>query len=256
MIKIFRKARRKMLAEQKFRNYLVYAIGEIVLVVIGILIALAIDNHNDNRVLQKKEQIYLAGLKNEFQTSKRKLEELIKINRQNYEGAKTIITYISDPKVSPSEAEFSTILFHTFAFDIVFNPNNSLLTEMINSGSLKDLKNVDLRKSLTNWVANLEDISKQEIDQGLQREKVLDMFRRKEYSIRTILDLSGISENEMGLPVKDQHLSNLPLLKSVEFENNILSFILSSQATESAHYLPLMKSLDGILVLIDSEIKN
>jgi len=44
MIKIFRKVRQKLLAENKFSQYLIYAIGEIVLVVIGILIALQINN--------------------------------------------------------------------------------------------------------------------------------------------------------------------------------------------------------------------
>ena len=49
MIKFFRKIRQKLLSENKFSKYLIYAIGEIVLVVIGILIALQINNKNDER---------------------------------------------------------------------------------------------------------------------------------------------------------------------------------------------------------------
>ena len=49
MIKFFRKVRQKLLAENKFSRYLVYAIGEIILVVIGILIALQINNWNESR---------------------------------------------------------------------------------------------------------------------------------------------------------------------------------------------------------------
>ena len=48
MIKFFRKIKQKMLTENKFSKYLIYAIGEIVLVVIGILIALSINNWNEN----------------------------------------------------------------------------------------------------------------------------------------------------------------------------------------------------------------
>lgn len=84
MIKFFRKIRKQLLKEKKFWNYLVYAIGEIVLVVIGILIALWINNYNENIVKQDKEQIYLVGLKSEFQISKIKLEELIRVNKSNY----------------------------------------------------------------------------------------------------------------------------------------------------------------------------
>jgi len=47
MIKFFRKIRQQLLTENKFSKYLLYAIGEIVLVVIGILIALQIDNANE-----------------------------------------------------------------------------------------------------------------------------------------------------------------------------------------------------------------
>lgn len=50
MIKIFRKLRRQLINEGKTSNYLKYAIGEIVLVVVGILIALQINNWNHNKI--------------------------------------------------------------------------------------------------------------------------------------------------------------------------------------------------------------
>jgi hypothetical protein len=52
MIKFFRKIRQQLLIENKFSKYLLYAIGEIVLVVIGILIALSINNWNEKRKLK------------------------------------------------------------------------------------------------------------------------------------------------------------------------------------------------------------
>ncbi len=256
MIKFFRKIRQNLISEKKFRDYLLYAIGEIVLVVIGILIALTINNNNQNRITREKEQVYLAGLQNEFQTSRFKLQELIKVNRQNFEGAKKIVEYISDEELQPTEKTFSQLLYNTFAFDVVFNPNNSLLNEMINSGSLKDISNAELRRQLTNWISTLDDISKQENDLVIQREKILDMFRRNENSIRTIFDLAEVSANEIDVPERKNNTSNLKLLKSREFENNILMFILTCRATEITHYNPLMQDLDSILRLIDAEIKN
>ena len=50
MIKLFRKIRQGLLTENKFGKYVLYAIGEIVLVVIGILIALQVNNWNENRL--------------------------------------------------------------------------------------------------------------------------------------------------------------------------------------------------------------
>ncbi|WP_338359028.1 DUF6090 family protein [Yeosuana marina] len=254
MIKFFRKIRQKMLIENKFSNYLIYAIGEIILVVIGILIALAINNSNQNRVIQKKEQTYLNGLKAEFQTSKFKLSELIKINKSNFYGAKKLLEDISNKNESPSEKQFSELLLNTFSSDISFNPNNSLLSEMISSGSLKDISNTTLRIKLTNWISTIEDVSKQESELGIQREKVLDIFRTNKNSLRTIFDLTGISQ-EIGLQKMEQSVSNLDLLKSRKFENNILMFILTTNAMEKAHYEPLMKDLESIIELIENEIK-
>ena len=96
MLKFFRKIRQNLLMENKTGKYFKYAIGEIILVVIGILIALQINNWNQNRIQLKQEQKILLSLKTDFIESKvrllksmgmqkdvvRKGSELIKI----YEG--------------------------------------------------------------------------------------------------------------------------------------------------------------------------
>ena len=62
MIKFFRKIRHSLIAEGKFTKYLKYAIGEIVLVVIGILIALTINNWNQDRQNYNREKAYLKNI--------------------------------------------------------------------------------------------------------------------------------------------------------------------------------------------------
>ncbi len=255
MIKFFRKIRQKLLTENKLGQYFVYALGEIVLVVIGILIALAINNSQQNKTLEKKEQIYLKGLKNEFEISKLKLAKLIEVNKQNYLGAKQILEYTANHDRLPTEELFSNLLFESFSYDIAFNPNNSLLTEMINSGSLKDLSNTELRIQLTNWVSTLDDISRQEEDLDNQREKVLDMFRSDENSLRTVFEYAN-PDRQISFPKREDPISNLKLLRSVAFENNIFMFYLTSYSTETAHYNPLMDNLNAILELIEMEIKK
>jgi hypothetical protein len=250
MLRFFRKIRQNLLAENKFTKYLFYALGEIILVVIGILIALAINNANQKRLTEKNEETYLIGLKEEFQTSKLKLKELIAVNQSNYTGAKQILEYTNANAMPPSEDLFSKVLYSTFSTDIAFNPNNSLLQEMINSGNLKNLSNPELRIQLTNWVSTIEDIRRQEEELGIQRIKVLDMFRTNNYSLRTIFEKAGVSES-LGLPNTEITESNLSLLDSKEFENNVLMFIITSYATEEVHYRPLMQDLDKILKLID-----
>ncbi|TDK44882.1 DUF6090 family protein [Algoriphagus formosus] len=252
MSRLFRKFRQEIISKGKIQKYLLYALGEVVLLVIGIMIALAINNNNVINQNRVKEQVYLKGLKEDFQISQSKLQELIKVNRNNLENAKKIIQ--ADPKDSNLlESQFSQWVFEALAFEISFSPNNSLLMEMINSGSLKDVSNPDLRKSLTDWLANLEDIHSQENELSIQREKVINVFDEEGYSIRKVFEDAGVTQ-ELGISKGDFSGSNLQILESVSFENRLLIFILTTQATEEAHYLPLMDKLESILALIEKEI--
>ena len=66
MIKFFRKIRQNLLMENKFSKYLIYAIGEIILVVIGILIALSINTWNENKKNKIKEIKSLTELRKDL----------------------------------------------------------------------------------------------------------------------------------------------------------------------------------------------
>jgi hypothetical protein len=77
MIKFFRRIRQQLLSENKFSKYLIYAIGEIFLVVIGILIALQINNWNQQRIQNKNEQLALKNLKQDFEYNYRTLDSIL-----------------------------------------------------------------------------------------------------------------------------------------------------------------------------------
>jgi len=74
MIKFFRKIRYDLMEKNKTGKYLKYAVGEIILVVIGILIALSINNWNQQRILEKQSQQVLLNLREEVKESKTELE--------------------------------------------------------------------------------------------------------------------------------------------------------------------------------------
>ncbi|MBU2919931.1 hypothetical protein KO504_01130 [Winogradskyella psychrotolerans] len=78
MIKFFRKIRQNLISENKFSKYLIYAIGEIILVVIGILIALSINSWNQGRIDKKSEYKYLKDIKKEIQNNNYILDFYIK----------------------------------------------------------------------------------------------------------------------------------------------------------------------------------
>lgn len=77
MAKIFRNIRQKLLVENRVTRYLLYALGEIILVVIGILIALQINNWNEFRKERKREEMYLNSLKSDLRESQAELRRVI-----------------------------------------------------------------------------------------------------------------------------------------------------------------------------------
>ena len=255
MSRILRNFRVKLLLEKNFGGYLIYAFGEIVLIVAGILVALWIDNWNDNRQMAKREQFYLAGLQKEFETSRVKLQNLMEANRSSYQQARELANIIAKSDSTPSESRLSQLLFLAFSEDMDYQPNNSLLHEMINSGRLEILSQTELRSHLTAWVSRVERIRHQEENLREQRNRTLDMARSGEASIRSVLEQTGVASGTMGLDKSENPGSNQVLLRTREFENNTLIFILTAIATEEQHYQPLLEEIDMILSLLAQEIK-
>jgi len=255
MLRFFRKIRLKLFRENKVTHYLLYALGEIILIVIGILIAMEIGNWNEQRKIRQLELVYLHGLHSEFEQSRAKLQTLIEVNRNVYEDAKRIADYITNEDF-PEEQHLSILIFNAFSYEQAYNPNNSLLNEIISAGYLKNITNPELRQELSSWESVIQGIHRQEETLREQREKVLDLFRKEEGSMRTVLEQTNVIDQQMGLVKSKRQDSNLSLIHSREFENNLLPYILTGIMMESEHYNPLLYRINKILELIEKEIAN
>ena len=97
MIKFFRKIRQNLLSEGKTGKYLKYAIGEIFLVVIGILIALQINNWNEHRKDLAQEQLILKQLRAKYQNNLQQLNEKILMRTQAMSSCNALLATIDDP---------------------------------------------------------------------------------------------------------------------------------------------------------------
>jgi hypothetical protein len=152
MIKFFRNIRRKLLQEGKTANYLKYAIGEIVLVVIGILIALQVNNWNEMRKDQTKEIIYLQRLETEMAVILDRLHTGVDIAQQSIEATKFLLTIRKDSKYHGSgdlsnDDEVRQAIRNLRAGRV---PSGSptVFKEMVSSGELTLLRNENLRNAL------------------------------------------------------------------------------------------------------------
>jgi len=83
-MKFFRNSRKQFLTDNKFSKYLIYAIGEIILVVIGILIAVQVNDWNEQRKVARISKTYLQKMILELETTKTRMEFLSYNNTKEY----------------------------------------------------------------------------------------------------------------------------------------------------------------------------
>ena len=96
MIKFFRRIRQGLLTENKFSKYLLYAVGEIVLVVIGILIALSINNWNEYQKKRKTEVKVMKELAENLQDNIQRLQKMLERGNTDNRSADIIISVVDN----------------------------------------------------------------------------------------------------------------------------------------------------------------
>jgi hypothetical protein len=146
MIKFFRKIRQKLLNENRLGKYSLYAIGEILLVVIGILIALQINNQNDLRKDRIKEIHYLKNIKTDLNINLLEMDRYLEIRTENIEAAKRIIEHFEGKPITDFTA-FNADGVKIYSWQ-KFYQNNNTFQELVNSGNLALLSNDSIKKKL------------------------------------------------------------------------------------------------------------
>jgi hypothetical protein len=149
MIKFFRRIRQRLVSENRFYKYLLYAIGEIILVVIGILIALSINNWNEAQKNSKEQYFQLTKLKNNLTTDALLLKSSIDKDSIINERLKFCIEALYE------NSDISMIEFIN-AFQYItqtnsFEQSNSAFESLVSSGSIKLIKNQYIIDALFNY---------------------------------------------------------------------------------------------------------
>ncbi|GAA4280356.1 DUF6090 family protein [Gaetbulibacter aestuarii] len=155
MIKIFKNLRQKLLQENKTVGYLKYAIGEIVLVVIGILIALQVNNWNTARKNNQSEVAYLKNLKNDLIKQKQDLKTYKIIERQYFANGEKIKNLYSETQ-GFEKLDSLFIWLNSMMTRITFRSSNTTFTELSSSGNLNLIHNDALKKNLVAYYQQLE----------------------------------------------------------------------------------------------------
>jgi len=150
MFRFFRSIRKKLIEQDNVRKYLLYAIGEILLVVIGILIALQVNNWNEEGHLAAERATILENLNIEF--SENLIELKISMNRLDTlkTGLAELLAVMHDQPDTLSTDEFEILLEKTF-FTPTYSQSSFVLEELKNSGGLTRINDERLESLLFDW---------------------------------------------------------------------------------------------------------
>ena len=251
MIKFFRKIRQKMLTENKLSKYLLYAIGEIVLVVIGILIALQLNNLNEIDKVKDTEILYINALHDEFSNNLKEVERVMKVNEKNLKIAHTLLGKMGSDNTDLTEKEFDSLMYRTIMEEIQYRPSPGTLVELVNSGNLSIVSNRELRLKLASWDGILVSILFQEEEHSKPRYKLIDLMNTLGNGRKSFINALG---NFMDMPNSNFKSSSLGLLNNLEYDNQLTFFYVTGSFLNSNYYPNLKNNIENTLLIIKSEL--
>jgi hypothetical protein len=223
--------------ENKTGKYFKYAIGEIILVVIGILIALQINNWNETRLNSKKEMAILTNIHKEFKENRSQLDSVVREHQKVYGNCAKIIS-LFPIKTKPEPAvldSLSTYLWWSYG-GTTFNPSQASINALASTSSFDIIKNETLRDLLISWNDLVTDYQEEEI-------------RARDHMIQQY-DPYFSKNLDFNFNFKDQR-NNFSALQSLEFEylvknnHDLINQILVS----SGELQKVQKTLDKIIEL-------
>ncbi len=253
MAKFFRRIRQQLLTKSKFTRYFVYAIGEIFLVVIGILIALQVNNINEQRKSDAKGQKYLISMKNELLNNLEIVKTEIKKVDSSISGQRELISLINAEKDTANEVVLSRILARSFSTVHELKYQDGTFKELLYSGGLISIDNDSIKNEVTSWEGRMISVRKQEKGVYEVRDKIID-YMIDNGVFKTMLDDVGAS-NHFQIIKSARRNSSKILLKSQKFEN-LLSYHIALNESQKSFYVGLENDINKLLRMVEKDLNK
>ena len=242
MIKLFKKIRQNLLMENKTSKYFKYAVGEIILVVIGILIALQINNWNENRKNKQTESDYYCKLLADFELDRQNITFLHKESEHKIEISKRLLLDLN------RKNKDKTYLLNNYLQALRTNefvPSKVAMTDLVSSGRLNLLANDSLKNNLVRYYGELDKLLYQlEINRSKSLERVFlyDDYVQVGFQYYDYVSKSLGDEILKTLPVNNwQFDSESKYYK--QFQNDLVFFVTMSER-EKQHFNNILKEME------------
>lgn len=272
MIKFFNKIRLKSIKQNKGFNYLKYALGEIILVVFGILIALQVNEWNNERNRKKAEITILKQLEIDLRTSETELKKISAFYLDRAKASAIVERAFWKEEIPNDTIERSIRLPRSSR---IYSPVLGTLRSLINSGNMDIIGSDSIKNELTSYLEKvdylLKDISRYEetyYRKGV--EKVNQNFPNtftsleeyKNYYSENLDKVTQRKNYELGLYLIPPDLDKVPFQSNLEefFKNKEL--FIAYESLYFAHrnvyfrYSNILDLTSGLLIKIEKEIKS
>ncbi|WP_426430833.1 DUF6090 family protein [Winogradskyella sp. HB-48] len=251
MIKFFRQIRQNLLIENKTGRYFKYALGEIILVVIGILIALQINNWNEERKANILENKALLALKNEFNQNIERFHFIMKERDSGQVVLRTYFDIITNDTI-PIEKKAQANKGAYFGGN--WGAQNTVLNGLVNSGAIDNIKNDSLKILLTSWPNLVQNWNSEEVKLEKLIQKMNDYKRTKirQGIPKPLNEKKGYIYKE----TIEQFYSRMALIvNDLEYQNFVASEIqnLHHQSIVGGR---LIRNYEQIISALNIELKN
>ena len=263
MIKFFRNIRKSQLSDGKTGRYIKYAFGEIVLVMIGILLALQVNNWNQERFSKNLEFQYYERLLDDVREERLILESTLNYSKQVSEHAKNAILVFENS--SGANPDPVANLVDIYQASQLLDPYSSSSTykELIASGQINLIQNDSLKTALIRYydvewsesgVAILENTYRKNL-----RGKMPDDIQTK------IRESCGDIYKKTG----NSYLTKLPKKCTIQMDDNIaksvveelrkdeslkndLRYLIGNEAGKANDLMTTITQLEGLSLLLEN----
>lgn len=251
MITFFRRIRQKLIDSGSVTKYLLYAIGEILLVVIGILIALQVNNWNENRKVRASEAEILKNLRIELISNRDRLNDLLDTHRDEYEDGLILLNLFNKDVSGIPESKLDSMLGNLETV-YTFEANDGYIKSLIASGKIDHIQNAELKSYLSSFDGMVIDaIQENDQLQRLLHERLWPAIDGKMSTLNRLATYAEYQDFPGGTYPSDYGW----LFGSREMED-VLGNIISWKKTILDEELVLKESIDKMIQLIESDLNR
>ena len=254
MIRFFRNIRQEQMRKNKIWNYLRYAIGEIILVVIGILIALSINNWNSSRVEQTKEMEYMQSMLIDLNKDRINLDSTLKFGPIPVIYNDSLFAELRKRPLQGREKRiYHFLLLYTNSIDISYHDRT--ITQLKNSGGFQLIRNKKVSDAILDYdIFMRESIKYMESDRTsnlINNDNILNYNMYELYKVQHLKDSAIVHKDDIS---KVNYPDDLKLLS---YDDQKITLLLNSMSvlriTDETNYkravqaLKMNRQLDSLI---------